>query len=193
MALTAVLRDEHIAKELLDGIISRVYSQVDLDEVRRQGRALGGIPVYLESKLHGSGVKVLMADMTKAALEVMGGSYYMREQKVILLNPSDKFYIGEDGETYEIPLALVLYHELGHAHQYIIDGFSPDMDTDKIEHDNIVRHEWPMCDRIGIPRRKHYNLHWGRTRQQAFTNSIKIRTGATASTIMSKLPAARYL
>lgn len=174
-------------------MISRVYLQSDLDEVRMQGRALGGIPAYLESKLNGSGVKVLMADMTPDALEVMGGSFYMREQKIILLNPGDKFYIGEDGKTYEIPLALVLYHELGHAHQYIIDRFSPDMDRDKIEHDNIVRHEWPMCDHIGIPRRKHYNLHWGLTRQTAFTNSIKIRTGAIVSTLVSRLPAARYL
>lgn len=189
MALTAVLPSEHIARELSDGMISKVYSQTDLDAVRAQGRKLGGIPALLESKLDGKGVKVLMADMTAEALGCMGGSYYMADSKTILLNPGDKFYIAEDETSYEIPLALVLYHELGHAHQYIVDGFSEDANRDKIEHDNIVRFEWPMCDRLGIPRRKHYNLHWGTDRLSAVQNSRKILSKATIATIKSKLPA----
>ena len=100
--------------------------------------------------------------------------------------------MGEDLTTYQIPLALVLYHELGHAHQYIVDGFSEDMATDKIEHDNIVRHEWPMCDVAGLPRRKHYNLHWGTDRESAFRNSTRIRSKAIPTTITSSLPAAKY-
>lgn len=184
-----MLSSEGVARELLDGCISKVYSQQDLDVVRQEGKkTLGGIPVHLESKLASSGLKVLMCDMTDLVLEVYGGSYYMREEKVVVLNARDNFYVAADETSYEIPLALVLYHELGHAHQYIVDGMSGDVATDKIEHDNIVRFEWPMCDVAGLPRRKHYNRHWGATRLGAVQNSRKLESKAVPTTIVSKLP-----
>ena len=189
-----MLSTETLARELSDGLISKVYTQSELDQVRAKRTDLGGIPEFLESALEGKGLKVLMADMTPDALEVMGGSFYNAEAKTIIFNPGDKFYVGEDGSVHEIPICLVLYHELGHAHQHLVDG----MDTqggsrDSIEHDNIARFEWPMCDYAKLPRRKNYNLHWGLTEDAARTNSAKIYSGETPTTISKKLPAVKYL
>ncbi|OGF23492.1 MAG: hypothetical protein A2V63_05570 [Candidatus Eisenbacteria bacterium RBG_19FT_COMBO_70_11] len=73
--------------------------------------------------------------------------------------------------TLEVPLDLVLYHELGHAKQFLEDPaafkrMEHDADTSgalkrdgyyaNIENDNLKRHEWPICDDIQFPRRGSY-------------------------------------
>lgn len=82
----------------------------------------------------------------------------------IWYNLADKVYNSEAKTKADIkvPRSLVFFHELGHAKQWLenpsrwtawnddttnrVDGYNK-----PVEEDNLLRHEWPICDEMKPP------------------------------------------
>jgi hypothetical protein len=70
--------------------------------------------------------------------------------------------------TLVVPPSLVFFHEFGHAKQWLEnnaqyqawseEGFGGLGFNKRIEDDNLLRHEWPICDEMvpAFPRRTNY-------------------------------------
>ena len=54
--------------------------------------------------------------------------------------------------------AMALMHELGHVHQYLVEGRSMKRSTnwERVEHDNMETCEKPISRQLGLPRREDY-------------------------------------
>lgn len=81
------------------------------------------------------------------------------EHDVIVRTDQQPFHYVQQ-QIRRVDWALLLYHEYGHARQYLLKpewynkminvGYLP------IEMDNLREHEWPLADELKIPRRHDY-------------------------------------
>ena len=58
----------------------------------------------------------------------------------------------------------------------------------RIEADNIARHEWPICDELGIPRRLNYRDIKGTTTAQSSATSTLLKRKAEADKPKEEVP-----
>ena len=130
-----------------------------IEETRGRSKTAKAIYDYLDRQDKRICVVVVKSDLL--------GTVFDADISTVFVNhgfyhqPYDK-----GNEMIRVPLGVVIYHEFGHAKQSIekASWYRQNYDKEReahgyfktIEDDNVSTHEWPICDELGVPRRKDY-------------------------------------